>query len=56
MKRLRQEIKKSKRRKHWVKDLFQARENKDAFQQTLQIYLSQIEKLISGIGLLKFKF
>ena len=49
MKRLRQEIKKSKRRKHWVKDLSQARENKNPFQQTLQIYLSQIEKLISGI-------
>ena len=36
LKRLRQERKKSKRRKVWVKDLFQERENKGAFQQTLQ--------------------
>ena len=35
LKCLKQERKKSKRGKVWVKDLFQERENKGTFQQTL---------------------
>ena len=58
LKRLKTKQNKSKRRKVWVKDLFQERENKGAFHHTLQnIRVSdlhaQIQKLISGILLCK---
>ena len=56
LKRLRQKRKKSKRRKVWVKDLFQERESKGAFHQTLQNIRASDREAHFRYMILKFKF